>query len=320
MDQIVEYNVTDAAISDMRTRYMALTVKDLDDRKGLMEVHEARMVVKGKRIEVEKKRKELKADALAWGQKVDSEARRITKLLEPIETHLTTEEEKITKEKERIKAEEERKRQETAQDRVNQMASFGKVIPFTEALSISDGEFFAKITIAKSEYEAEQDRLAAEKKAREEEAAKLAAERAELERIRAEETAKRKEEEARLAAERAKIEIERKAVEDARREQERLVELERAKKEAAEIAVKEAAEKTDREAKAKAEAERLAKEEADRQEAIRPDKEKLVAYAQALLAVTQPGLFSDSANIIFSEAYKRIESVSRYIIKSSKEL
>jgi hypothetical protein len=320
MDQIVEYNVTDAAISDMRTRYMALTVKGLDDRKGLMEVHEARMVVKGKRIEVEKKRKELKADALAWSQKVDSEARRITKLLEPIETHLTTEEEKITKEKERIRAEEERKRQEAAQDRVNQMASFGKVIPFSEALSMSDGEFFAKLTIAKSEYEVGQARLEAEKKAREEEAARLAKERAELEKAKAEESAKRKAEEDRLAAERAKLEAERRAVEKARQEQEHKEAVAKAAKEAAERAEREAKERAEREAREKAESEQRAKEEAARQEALRPDKDKLVAYAQALLAVIQPGLFSDSANAIFAEAYKRIEAVSRYIIKSAKEL
>lgn len=70
--QIVEYNVTDAAIAEMQSRFMALTVKGLDDNKGLAEVHKARMVVKGKRIEVEKRRKELKADALDWSKKVDS--------------------------------------------------------------------------------------------------------------------------------------------------------------------------------------------------------------------------------------------------------
>jgi fused signal recognition particle receptor len=281
------------------------------------------MEVKGKRIEVEKRRKEYKAEALAWNKKVDTAANKIFKLLEPIETHLQAEEDKITKEKARIKAEEERRIQEVAQDRVNQMAQFGKVMPFAEALSISDGEFFAKLNIAKSEYEAEQARLTAENKAREEEAARLAAERAELERLRKEEAAKRKAEEDRLAAERAKIEADRMAVEAAKREQERLAELERAKKEAAEKAIKEAVEKAEREAKAKAEAERLAQEEAARQEALRPDKEKLVVFAKALLAVidgTEPGLSDEAAKAVFSEAAKRIEAVYRYIIKSAKEL
>ncbi len=330
MAQIVEYNVTDAAIEEMKNRYMALTVSGLDDKKGFSEVHEARMVVRGKRIEVEKKRKELKADALKWGQKVDAEARRITKLLEPIEEHLTIEEEKITKEKERIKAEEERRRNEIAQDRVNQMAKFGKVFPFSEAISMSEGDFFAKITIAKAEYETEQARIAEEKrieaerrafekKARDEEAARLAAERAEIERMRAEESAKRKAEQDRLAAERAKIEAERKAVENARREQERIIELERAKKEAAERAVKEAAEKAAREAKERAEAERLAKEEEARQESIRPDKEKLLAYARAVISIASPEFSNEQARAIFSEVQKRLLAVNRYIVKSAQD-
>ena len=61
--------------------------------------------MKGKRVEVEKKRKELKADALEWGRKVDTEAKRIFGLLEPIETHLQTEENRVAQEKERIRQE-----------------------------------------------------------------------------------------------------------------------------------------------------------------------------------------------------------------------
>ena len=332
MDQVVEYNVTDAAISDMRTRYMALTIKGLDDMKGLAEVHEARMVVRGKRIEVEKKRKELKADALAWSQKVDSEARRITKALEPIETHLTTEEEKITKEKERIKAEEERKRNEEAQDRVYKMAAWGVSMPFAEALNISKGEFDAKLIIAEDEYkkeqmrlveaaQKEQERIAAERKAREEEAAKLASERAELDRIRAEEAKKRAEEEAKLRAEREKIEAERRAVEDARREQEHREALERAKKEAAERAIIEAKERAEREARERAEVEAQAKKEAERQERLKPDKEKLKAFADSLITLKQPeGDMSADAQWILSEALKKIQATYKYIIKASKEL
>jgi hypothetical protein len=297
-EEIVKYDVTDAAISDMKARYMALTVKGLDDRQGLAEVHEARMFVKGKRLEVEKKRKELKADALAWGQKVDAEARRITKLLEPIETHLTTEEEKITKEKERIKAEAERKAQETAQDRVNQFAQVGRPLPFAEALSLPDGEFSAMITIARAEYEAEQarieaekrieaERAAAEKKAREEEAAKLAAERADLERIRAEQEA------AQRVIEAAK----------------RALELEQARKEAAERAIQEAKEAAQR-----------AKEEAERQERMKPDKDRLIRYANQLIELPVPELVSDDAKSILAEARSRLPKIQNYIIKAAKEL
>jgi hypothetical protein len=103
--QLVTYDITDAAIHQMEQAYMGYTIMGLEDKEGFDMVHEARMVVKGKRIEVEKRRKELKADALAWGRKVDSEAKKIFKKLEPIETHLKAEEDKITEEKRRIKEE-----------------------------------------------------------------------------------------------------------------------------------------------------------------------------------------------------------------------
>ena len=89
-----EVDITDAAIAEMSTLYMGLAITDLEDKEQFDAVHSARMVVKGKRVEVEKKRKELKADAIAWGKKVDTEAKRIFGKLEPIETHLINEENK----------------------------------------------------------------------------------------------------------------------------------------------------------------------------------------------------------------------------------
>ena len=83
--QVVEYNVTDAAIAEMSDLYMGLVITNLEDKEQFDAVRSARLVVKGKRIEVDKKRKELKADALAWGKKVQTEANRIFALIEPIE-------------------------------------------------------------------------------------------------------------------------------------------------------------------------------------------------------------------------------------------
>ncbi|GAG81479.1 unnamed protein product, partial [marine sediment metagenome] len=55
--------------------------------------------------EVEKSRKEYKADALAYGKRIDTEAKRVFSLLSPIEDHLKGEESKITDEKDRIREE-----------------------------------------------------------------------------------------------------------------------------------------------------------------------------------------------------------------------
>jgi hypothetical protein len=104
---VIKYDVTEAAIAEMKKQFMPLVINNIDDKESFDAVHNARMVVKNHRVSIEKKRKELKADALEYGRKVDSEAKRITALLEPIETHLQTEEDKVINEKKRIQEEKE---------------------------------------------------------------------------------------------------------------------------------------------------------------------------------------------------------------------
>jgi len=69
--QVVEYSVVEADIAKMKSIYMDLVITDLDDDEQFKQVKEARLIVKGKRCAVENERKALKADALAWGRKVD---------------------------------------------------------------------------------------------------------------------------------------------------------------------------------------------------------------------------------------------------------
>ena len=324
---LVEYNITDAAIAEMEKIYMDLTITDLEDKEQFDAVHSARMTVKGKRVEVEKRRKELKADALEWGRKVDTEAKRIVGKLEPIESHLDREERKVTDEQERIKEEAERKEKEKIDKRIAELAVFGKHLPFFEVAGWTDGEYEARLIVAKDEYEAEQKRLAEEADARKAEAERLEAVRKEQEAKAAElAEAQRKIDEAK-----AKIEAEKKALEDARREALHKAEVEQAKKEAAErakkeaeeaaaLAVKKAAEKAEREAReAKENSEREAAEKA-RQEGLKPDKEKLIGYAEALIAVSIPEVASDEARVVREYALRVIGLEADEIIKQAKEL
>jgi len=80
---VVRYGVSDAAIADLRNEVGGLRA-DVD--------YDATRLALGRivklRTGVEKRRKELKEDALKWGRKVDSEAKRLTGLLEEIETPL----------------------------------------------------------------------------------------------------------------------------------------------------------------------------------------------------------------------------------------
>jgi hypothetical protein len=311
MQDVVTYNVTDAAIAEMKSQYMGLVVKDLNDDRGLAEVHRARMIVKGKRVDVEK--------------------RRIVALLTTIETHLENEENKVTQEKARIKAEIERKAQETAQRRIDSMARVGVSLPFLQAKDMAESDFSAILKEATEAWESEQVRIAeekrkadaqaaADKKAREEEAAKLAAERAEIERIRAEEQRKRMIEEEKQRAERNKIEAERREVENARRKIEHEAAVEQAKKEATEKALKDAAEKAEREAREKAEAEQKVKDEAARQERIKPVKIKLLHYAERIIEVAQPDITTEPAKTIIEETQRRLFAIKKYIIKAAQDL
>ncbi len=158
---LVKYDITDAAIAEIENRYMGLVIVDLEDKEQFDIVHSARMVVKEKRIDVEKTRKGLKADALAWGKKVDTEAKRIFALLEPIETHLDKEEKKVTDEQKRIKAEEDEKERVIIQGRVDELAKYNSMYPFFDVAGWTDGEFDSHLIIAKDDYfdEKEQKRL-----------------------------------------------------------------------------------------------------------------------------------------------------------------
>ena len=68
---LIEYPVTDSAIEELSKRFAPL---EITDGKTYKSVTVAIGEVRGYRVSVEKKRKELKKDALEYGRKVDGEA------------------------------------------------------------------------------------------------------------------------------------------------------------------------------------------------------------------------------------------------------
>jgi DNA repair exonuclease SbcCD ATPase subunit len=71
--------------------FLSLQILDIDDTEGYKQVYDALRVVKKERGKLEKVRKELKKDALEYGRAVDTKAKELNALLEPIETHLAFE-------------------------------------------------------------------------------------------------------------------------------------------------------------------------------------------------------------------------------------
>lgn len=313
-DQLIKFRQQDAAISKMTAEYSLLTIAGVEDRKGFELVHTARMEVRNCRIAVEKLRKELKEDSLNYGRKVDAEAKRINALLEPIETHLQSQEDVVVAAKEQIKREADEKRQAALQVRINALLALGTTVNPLVVQAWTEDQFNAAVSDAKveadkrakieadaAELKRQQDAAEAERKRQEELAAKAERERLDAERVRLD--AVRKEQEAesnRLAAERRQIE-------EGIAAQRRKLELEEAQRVAAERARVEterrhaeqaAREKADKEA---AEAERV------RLDQLKPDIDKLRDLAARLRQIDWPTVSDEEAKNCLTNAQACVE-------------
>lgn len=231
--QIQEYTKTAAAIALLKEKYRG-QLFEVTTTKGMEEAKKARAEVKGYRIALEKLRVEIKAPALERTRLIDAEAKRITAELlaieEPIDQQIKAEEKRKEEEK-AAKAREEANRLATLaakisdiRNRVNLVANQSSTVIQAEldkalALELSADEFqefmpdamdaLTETRLAlqtalenRTAYEAEQARI---KEQQEAEAARLQAEREELEQLRQLEVA-RKAEQARIEAEARKAE------------------------------------------------------------------------------------------------------------------
>ena len=288
--ELQKFNVADAVIAKMSAEYLPLKVKGLDDKEGLRKVHDARMVIKSKRVEVEKKRKELKASSLAFGLAVDGEAKRITRLLLPIETYLENEESIVEKEKERLRLEAEQKEKEIIEKQ--KRAEEERIALIKKEL---DAERERQAEVARKQSEAEEKIKAEQKKIEDEK--RLIAEtklKEEQEKKRLTDLEKAKQE----AAEKARIETENRIKREAEEKEarERLVELE------------------------KLQAEREAELEAKRKEALKPDKEKLLNFAKTIDTLEIPKVSNSEIAKIIGNVRVNLGRISHYLISEANKL
>lgn len=303
--EIAEYSQTAAALSDLRHRFLGVAF-NVATTKGMDEAKKARKEVKGYRTALENKRKEIKAPALERCRLIDDEAKTITAALleieEPIDQQIKAEEARKEAEK-AAKAEAERQRIaaiRTQIDTIKNHAAFAvgksadaiiKILSGVEGFEI--GEDFQEFKPEAEQAKAETlDKIKALHEAQvqhEDEQARIAAERAELARLRAEAEARERE------AAAARAEQERKDRE-ARAEQERkdreareALEREQAAKLAAERAAHEAELRKQREAQeAELKAQREAQAKADAEaRAAREAEEKRLAAERAEIARQQ---------------------------------
>lgn len=330
--ELKKFNITDAAIGALSQEFMSLTIKGLDDHNGYKQVHDARMVIKKKRVEVTKTGKDLREDALKYQKAILGEEKRILALLAPIEDHLTEEEERIDREKKRIEEAEEEKERARIQVRIDFLfdsgcrlkngvySIFDLEIPDVDLRIYTDEQFESIRNKVKTLVKAENDRLAEEERKRKEENDRLAS-------IAAEQEAERKrivEKQASILFEQKKIEDEKRKIENEKLELEHQKELEQVRKETEEQTKAKAEAQAKKEAEEKVEKERIeklaAESEAKRKEEIKPDKEKLKKLAKDLDNFDFPTMKTAEGKGILEETKIKISNVSKYLRKQTEIL
>lgn len=341
--QVVKFDITRAAIKKMADQYKDLEITDTASYKV---VTAAIADVRSKRTAVEKRRKELKADALEFGRKVDAEAKDIMALLLEIEEPLKATKQAEDDRKAAIKAEKERKEQERIDGiraKINELRAwcfdgiahnkssraitlvlsklqetFGKLTKDDYMEFLGEAQDLLWDAIMKTQ-EALKSRQVweAEEEQRKAEEIRLA----EIKKQQEEEAARQKAEQDKIEAEKRKIEEEKAKIEAEKKAEAEWKEREeferKIRAEAKERAEKEAAEKAKREAE-EAEAKRLAEEaEKKRLAELAPDKEKLAAYANALQDVPIPKIKDQQLNSLLSEVVQELREVLNRLYLSS---
>jgi len=222
---IVAYSATEAALTNLATRYKDV-IFDVTKPDGMQDAKAAYKDINSHSITLEKAREKEKAESLAYGRWVDSEAKRIADKLDalrlPIKAQIETEtkrieqerEEKVRIEAERIAAEQKAlKDTEEARMAAERAEIARQQAEIARAAQESRSKIEAEERAARERIETA-ERLARKEREEADRQARLAQQaRDEVERV------KRAEEEARLKSERDKLDAERRAVEDAQRKE-----------------------------------------------------------------------------------------------------
>ena len=276
------YAVDKEQIANKVKEYKGLSITGIDDKDGFNKVRAGRLELRSVRCDIERRRKELKEGALAFGKAVDSVAKELTLLVEPTEKELAAKEEAIEKEIAAIA----RKKLDDRMAALNAVNA-GSSPSYVEALN--DKMFEELLADKKAAFE----RSITEKKAAEEEA----------ERVRQAEAAQKKLEQEKLEAERVALEEAREALRVQQQEAERQAAAQRAEMARQQAEAEErAAEQRRAIAKEQAEAEKLAAEQRSAIAKEQAEAERVAAAQRDELARQQREIEAEREKI---EADKR---------------
>lgn len=199
---------------DWANKARTIQVTDASQLKEMKLARESRLALRKVRTDVDKKRKELKADVLAYGRAIDGCAKILADLIEPTEEYLLKQEEFAK----RIEAQ---RIEEMKQARIEELTGWGVDTQYLDLGGMPDSVYQKMLTDAKAAHEA---RLDAQRKA-EAEAARIESERIAREKAEADarelqrlenERLKREAEERQAAMEKERAEMEAKLAEERR--------------------------------------------------------------------------------------------------------
>lgn len=336
--QLQKYNVADLGIAEMEKQFSGLVIKDMKDTEGYKAVSSAISFVRTKRLQVEKTRKELKADSLNYGRIVDSEAKRIQALIEPIESRLQGEKDRIDNEKEQIRLEKERKEQELLNGRKETLFSIGFMIDLTgdmkyKDISVSmldlqvmnDAEYTKFVSESEEKIKADKEAIAKEEAEAERKRQELIAEAERLEKLRqeqAEAQAKIDEANRKIQREKEIAKIKEQAEFNAKINAEKAAEahareLLRVAQEKADAEIQRIKAEAEEKERIRIEQEQLKKErleEEQRQRELLPDKEKIFNYIKSLKVVPKPELKSAKMKVIMNDIIKLIDKIEVFAL------
>jgi len=250
----------------------AIVVTDASQIEVMMEARSTRLALKEIRVNVEKRRKELKEESLRKGKAIDGMANVLKFLIEPIEEHLE-------KQEKFVEIQEEKRKVQLEIDRKAILEQYEVDTSFYQLKEMPEDQFNQLVTSSKNAYELRKE---AERKAEEERVLKAQQEQEEREKQR-------------LENERLKAENEAKELE-LKKEREAKEKLEREAKEKAEA---EAKEKARIEAEKKAEEKRLKDEE--KKKAKMSDADKVKSIIDTLKSVRFPEVKSEEAQNLINE-------------------
>jgi len=115
-------------IDELKKMYLPLKIENLEDIEKIKEVKEGLKYMISRRTAVEKMRKDLKSDSLAYGRAVDDRAKEIIQMISPIEEHLSSEKNRIDAQIKELEDKKEAERQMFISKRHNLLMSQGMYI------------------------------------------------------------------------------------------------------------------------------------------------------------------------------------------------